>query len=121
MGACNSESRRNSSCNRKRNDPEKDSISTQSYDKRRGKTPNSRINNNEQNRDFITEKEISDIASIRNNDSKFDITSKIDKASIVSEKLINNKKINDSKKKEEKDGEIFFNLPLFIKVILHFY
>ena len=112
MGACNSENRRRSSFsnNKRRNiSSEKDSISTQSYDKRRGKTPNSRINNNEQNRDFITEKEISDIASIRNNDSKLDIMSKIDKTSIVSEKIINNKKTNDSKKKEEKDGEISFN------------
>ena len=84
MGACHNEGnkkRGSSSTNRKHLASEKDSVSTQSNDKRRGKTPNDRIKKFNY-KDTFTEKEILDLESNRNNNSKLDIISKIDKISL---------------------------------------
>ena len=112
MGTCYNEQnkRGNSAKNkRKKSSSEKDSISTQSYDKRRGKTPNIRINQTSQNnKDNFTEKEIFDNVSIKSNNSKFEIISKIDKISLCSEQLIKNK-YNDSSKRNIFEKEFFFN------------
>ena len=110
MGACHNEGfkRRNSfSSNRERKKPsEKDSVSTETNDKKRGRTPNVKINNkNYRNKDYFTEKEI----DINNkNKSQLDIISKIDKMSIFSEN-INNNKLDNFKKIDSFKGEIFFN------------
>ena len=110
MGACHNEGfkRRNSfSSNRERKKPsEKDSVSTETNDKKRGRTPNVKINNkNYRNKDNFTEKEI----DINNkNKSQLDIISKIDKMSIFSEN-INNNKLDNFKKIDSFKGEIFFN------------
>ena len=113
MGACHSEyKKRNSFSGNKRvfNPSEKDySISTQSYDKRRGKTPNIRINDiNSNNKEIFKENEIFDINSNKNNISKLEIISKTDKISECSENFIINQKLNNLKKKEL-EKEIFFN------------
>ena len=107
MGACHNEGSRKKgslSSHRKNLPTEKDSVSTQSNDKRRGKTPNERINNTY--KDTFTEKEILDFESNKNNNSKLDIISKIDKISVCSENIRSNKKIQNCKKK---DSEIHFN------------
>ena len=110
MGTCYNEQnkRGNSAKNkRKKSSSEKDSISTQSYDKRRGKTPNIRINQTSQNnKDNFTEKEIFDNVSIKSNNSKFEIISKIDKISLCSEQLLKNK---DSSKRNIFEKEFLFN------------
>ena len=112
MGTCHNETnKRRYSANNKRKfiSSEKDSVSTQSYDKRRGKTPNIRVNDlTQKNRENFTEKEIFDNLSNKNNNSKFEIISKLDKISICSEQL-NNNKFNDSSKINNFEKEFFFN------------
>ena len=112
MGACHSEyKKRNSFSGNKRvfNPSEKDySISTQSYDKRRGKTPNIRINDiNSNNKEIFKENEIFDINSNKNNISKLEIISKTDKISECSENFIINQKLNNLKKKRIRKRNIF--------------
>ena len=105
MGACHSEYKKRNSFSNKRiyNSSEKDYSISSEYDKKRGKTPNVRINNiNIQNKDIFKEKE--DYNSNKNNFVKLEILSKIDKISACSE---NN--IFDNLKYKEYEKEIFFN------------
>ena len=95
MGACYNEGfrRGNTSSTRNRrkiNSSDKDSISTQSYDKKKGKnynrTPNMRISDiKSEDKNMYKGNEIFDNDSNRNNNSKFDIISKIEQESFISE------------------------------------
>ena len=111
MGACYNEGfrRGNTSSTRNRrkiNSSDKDSISTQSYDKKKGKnynrTPNMRISDiKSEDKNMYKGNEIFDNDSNRNNNSKFDIISKIEQESVISE--FNNKnQINNNFRKNEK-------------------